>query len=169
MSIEHGDSSASVMEVVAVVAGALCGGSGDGPGGSQCAGGGGRVARLVSTLAPAARSQLPPQRCAALAALGELLNYRYTILHCAKVGGEGCLVCLGGGGGSSKLCSMCVNTVGAAREAKSVSGHLKHIIPFVYEHSAGAGTRNPPRSEWPVPAGRKNVYHFAFPARPIRS
>lgn len=64
LSIEHGDSSTTLLELAPILSGALC---------RDC---GPQLAKLVARVAVYARSPLPPQRCAAHALLSDLLNYR---------------------------------------------------------------------------------------------
>ncbi|XP_069356577.1 LOW QUALITY PROTEIN: maestro heat-like repeat-containing protein family member 1 [Maniola hyperantus] len=64
LTIEHGDSSATLLELAPILGGALS---------RSCPG---QLAKLVERLGQYARSALPPQRCAALALLADLLNYR---------------------------------------------------------------------------------------------
>ncbi|XP_037297672.1 maestro heat-like repeat-containing protein family member 1 isoform X2 [Manduca sexta] len=64
LSIEHGDSSNTLLELAPILSGALC---------RECPP---QLARLVSRTAQYARSPLPPQRRAALALLAGFLNYR---------------------------------------------------------------------------------------------
>ncbi|KAJ2944509.1 hypothetical protein O0L34_g3854 [Tuta absoluta] len=64
LSIEHGDSSATLLELAPIISGALCRESPQ------------YLAKLVAKVASYARSPLPPQRCAAIALLADLLNYR---------------------------------------------------------------------------------------------
>ncbi|XP_063838990.1 maestro heat-like repeat-containing protein family member 1 [Ostrinia nubilalis] len=64
LSIEHGDSSTTLLELAPILGGSLS---------RECPQ---HLARVVSKIATYARSPLPPQRCAALALLADLLNYR---------------------------------------------------------------------------------------------
>ncbi|KAL0848874.1 hypothetical protein ABMA28_013281 [Loxostege sticticalis] len=64
LSIEHGDSCTTLLELAPILGGSLT---------RECPQ---HLARLVSKVAAYARSPLPPQRCAALALLADLLNYR---------------------------------------------------------------------------------------------
>lgn len=64
LSIEHGDSSSTLLELAPILSGALS---------RYCPS---QLARLVSRIAQYARYPLPPQRCAALSLLADLLNYR---------------------------------------------------------------------------------------------
>ncbi|KAH9628967.1 hypothetical protein HF086_001877 [Spodoptera exigua] len=64
LSIEHGDPCSTVLELAPILGGALA---------RHCPQ---HAARLVAAVASYARCPLPPQRCAALALLGDLLNYR---------------------------------------------------------------------------------------------
>ncbi|CAG9784663.1 unnamed protein product [Diatraea saccharalis] len=64
LSVEHGDSSTTLLELAPILGGALS---------RSCPQ---HLARLVARAATYARSPLPPQRAAALALLADLLNYR---------------------------------------------------------------------------------------------
>ncbi|CAH2209534.1 jg19805, partial [Pararge aegeria aegeria] len=64
LTIEHGDCSATLLELAPILGGALS---------RSCPG---QLAKLVGRLGQYSRSALPPQRCASLALLADLLNYR---------------------------------------------------------------------------------------------
>ncbi|XP_038223238.1 maestro heat-like repeat-containing protein family member 1 [Zerene cesonia] len=64
LSIEHGDSTSIILELAPILGSSLS---------RSCPG---QLTRLVGGVAGYARSPLPPQRCAVIALLADLLNYR---------------------------------------------------------------------------------------------
>lgn len=64
LSVEHGDSSTTLLELAPILSGALC---------RECPQ---HLSKVISAVALYGRSPLPPQRCAALALLADFINYR---------------------------------------------------------------------------------------------
>ncbi|KAJ8729683.1 hypothetical protein PYW08_001264 [Mythimna loreyi] len=64
LSIEHSNSSTTLLDLAPILSGALC---------RECPQ---HLSRVVSRVSAYGRCPLPPQRCAALALLADLLNYR---------------------------------------------------------------------------------------------
>ncbi|CAH0404602.1 unnamed protein product [Chilo suppressalis] len=114
LSVEHGDSASTLVELAPILGGALS---------RECPQ---HLARLVSKAAGYARSPLPPQRAAALALLADLLNYRCnendvlieTVLATLNTGWKD---------ESSRVRAACMR--GAANVARLTPAHRARALP----------------------------------------
>ncbi|XP_053610848.1 maestro heat-like repeat-containing protein family member 1 [Plodia interpunctella] len=117
LSVEHGDSSSTLLELAPILSGALC---------RSCPG---HLAKLVSKVAQYSRSPLPPQRWASLALLADLLNYRCndnTVLI------ETVLATLSTGWKDENSRVRCTSARGAAGVARLSAPLRAHALPQVF-------------------------------------
>ncbi|XP_049870550.1 maestro heat-like repeat-containing protein family member 1 [Pectinophora gossypiella] len=114
LSIEHGDSSTTLLELAPILSGALC---------RSCPQ---YLSRLVARVASYARSPLPPQRCAAVALLADMLNYR---CNDNAVLIDTVLTTLNSGWKDTSPRVRAVSLRGAANVARLRPEHRQHALP----------------------------------------
>ncbi|OWR47629.1 hypothetical protein KGM_211841 [Danaus plexippus plexippus] len=112
LSVEHGDSTATLLELAPILSAAISASP--------------ALPKVVSRVALYSRSPLPPQRCAALALLADLLNYRCndnsvlieTVLSSLSTGWKD---------GDGRVRSACLRT--AANVCRLAREHREHAVP----------------------------------------
>ncbi|XP_013200545.1 maestro heat-like repeat-containing protein family member 1 [Amyelois transitella] len=114
LSVEHGDSSSTLLELAPILSGALC---------RWCPA---QLAKLVSRVAQYSRSPLPPQRWAALALLADFLNYR---CNDNAVLVETVLATLNTGWKDSHPLVRCCSLRGAANVSRLQHVAQQHALP----------------------------------------